>query len=177
MRTVTKTTSVYSFNELNEEARQNAIDNLWDINEYSNWLENVYEDAKEIGLKISSFDIGRGRCAEGELIGDMNNSINSILSNHGENTDTHKLALSYQIQWFELVCKYSDGVNTDIVSEGNEFEFDQEADVLEIEFSKDLLEEYLIMLEKEYEYQTSEEAIIETIKANEYEFDEEGNLF
>lgn len=32
------------------------------------------------------------------------------------------------------------------------------------------------LLEKEYEYLTSEEAIIETIKSNEYEFDESGNL-
>jgi len=33
------------------------------------------------------------------------------------------------------------------------------------------------MLQKEYEYETSEEAIVETIKANEYEFTEDGNLY
>jgi hypothetical protein len=32
------------------------------------------------------------------------------------------------------------------------------------------------MLSKEYDYQTSEEAIIETIKANDYDFTENGNL-
>jgi predicted transcriptional regulator len=32
------------------------------------------------------------------------------------------------------------------------------------------------MLQKEYEYLTSEEAIIETIEANEYEFTEKGEM-
>jgi len=32
------------------------------------------------------------------------------------------------------------------------------------------------MLQKEYEYQMSDEAIIETIEANEYEFTENGKL-
>ena len=34
----------------------------------------------------------------------------------------------------------------------------------------------LTLLRREYDYFTSEEAIIETIEANEYEFDENGNL-
>jgi hypothetical protein len=33
------------------------------------------------------------------------------------------------------------------------------------------------MLRQEYEYLTSEGAIIETIEANEYEFTEEGRMF
>ena len=32
------------------------------------------------------------------------------------------------------------------------------------------------LLEREYEYLTSDDAIKETIEANEYEFDENGNL-
>jgi hypothetical protein len=41
---------------------------------------------------------------------------------------------------------------------------------------KDILYEYLEMLRQEYEYQTSEEAIIETIEANEYTFLEDGTM-
>jgi hypothetical protein len=38
-----------------------------------------------------------------------------------------------------------------------------------------MLEEYIVLLRKEYEYLTSRDAIIETIMANEYLFDESGN--
>ncbi len=47
----------------------------------------------------------------------------------------------------------------------------------EDEFLKELLEDYRIILQKEYEYQTSEEAIIGTIEANEYEFTQDGKMF
>jgi hypothetical protein len=45
---------------------------------------------------------------------------------------------------------------------------------MEANFLDSLLEDYAIMLQKEYEYLQSEEAITETIVANEYEFTEEG---
>ena len=56
------------------------------------------------------------------------------------------------------------------------YEFDKELDTLEYNFQQSLSEDYLSMLKKEYEYKTSEEAIIETIKANDYEFTEDGKL-
>jgi hypothetical protein len=51
-----------------------------------------------------------------------------------------------------------------------------EDDLSDIEdnFLDSLLEDYSIMLQKEYEHLQSEESIIETIVANEYEFTEEG---
>ena len=48
---------------------------------------------------------------------------------------------------------------------------------LEEDFNKSLAGDYLKMLKDEYEYQSSEEAIIETIEANEYEFTADGELF
>lgn len=44
------------------------------------------------------------------------------------------------------------------------------------EFRLALQEDYRVMLDHEYEYLTSEEAIAETCEANEYEFDENGEL-
>lgn len=43
------------------------------------------------------------------------------------------------------------------------------------EFLNDILEDYRVMLQKEYEWRGSREQIIESIEANEYEFDENGN--
>jgi hypothetical protein len=49
-----------------------------------------------------------------------------------------------------------------------------EAEKLEEEFLDSILEDYRIMLEKEIEYQESEEQVAEMMEANEYEFDENG---
>jgi len=46
----------------------------------------------------------------------------------------------------------------------------------EDDFKHGLLEEYLSILQKEYDYLTSEESIIESIQCNEYDFDINGNL-
>jgi hypothetical protein len=48
---------------------------------------------------------------------------------------------------------------------------------LESEFEADLISEYAHMLQREYDYLTSEEAIRETIEANDYDFTEDGKLF
>jgi hypothetical protein len=54
---------------------------------------------------------------------------------------------------------------------------DQQVEDMELEFLRSILEDYRILLQKDYDYQTSDEAIIETIQANEYEFTENGELF
>jgi hypothetical protein len=176
MRTETTTRTLYQFSELSEDAKEKAIKNLWDINVDFEWWEFTYSDAAEIGLKIQGFDIDRGSYLKGSFTKACTEVADLILSNHGEGCDTFKLATEFLKDRAALVAKYSDGVKTSIVSEENVYDFDQECDELEEEFDRALKEEYLCILRKEYEYQTSEEAIIETIEANGYEFTEEGEL-
>ncbi len=176
MRKVTTEKILYKFSELSEDAQQKAIDNLYDINVDSEWWLFTYDDAKDIGVKISEFDIGRASYAKGEFLSYAQDTMNQILANHGEVCATYKTALQFQKDYSELVEKYSDGVNKDKVAEDNEYEFDQEADELESDFLKEILEDYRAMLQREYEYLTSEEAIKETIEANDYEFTEDGKL-
>ena len=175
MRTIR--TKVYQFSELSEQAKQKAVENMYDINISHEWWEYTYEDAANVGLKITAFDTGRSDYCDIEFIEDSNHTMETILKEHGEDCSTYKTALNFKKEWAELVEKYSDGVNKDKVSEDNEYEFDNEADELEKEFLKSLGEDYLTMLRNDYEYQTSEEAIIDTIEANEYEFTKEGNQF
>jgi hypothetical protein len=56
---------------------------------------------------------------------------------------------------------------------------DEENDILEraIEIMGDKIHEAWVSLRNDYEYQTSEKAIKETIEANEYEFYVDGKLF
>jgi hypothetical protein len=161
----TKTINIYSFNELSEKAKQKAIENLIDINVNYDWWEFTCENAANIGLKITSFDLDRNRHATGELRLSFSEVIANILKEHGETCDTYKTAEKYMKQWEPVFSKYME------TEEGEE-----ELMEIEAEFIKELLEDYSIILQKEYEYLCSEEAIIEAIEANEYEFTENGKI-
>jgi hypothetical protein len=169
--------NIYQFSELSEDAKQKATQKLFDINVYDEWWDSVYYDAKNIGLKITGFDLDRANYCNGNFLDTPTYTASKIISEHGEHCETYKTAKAFIIELAELVAKYSNGIETDIVADGNEYEFDSEADELETEFLNSLLEDYKTILKHEYEYLTSEEAIMQTIEANEYEFTEDGNRY
>lgn len=145
MKTIT--INLYSFEELSEEAKQKAIEELSDINTDYNWWESTYEDAAIILLKITSFDIDRKEIEVRPVHGHTVNCIvNSILKNHCTDCNTYQLA--------ENSSKLS--------YEG---------------FLKALSIEYLKMLTEDYAYRTSNPIIMESIIANEYDFTESGKFF
>ena len=162
MRTIVETKTVYFFAELPEESRQKAVEKYWDINVDYDWWDAVYEDAKNIGLKITSFDDYN---TEGSLTEDARTVITKILEDHGEMCETYQTAKRYHGNLKGLL----DDCN-------NEDEEEQVIEDFNHEFLHDLLEDYRIMLRKEYEYLTSEETIKETLIANEYEFTEDGEI-
>ena len=174
MKTVT--INLYQFSELSNESQAKAVSRLRDINTDFDWWDSVYEDAEQVNLKIKGFDIDRGSYVKAEFIGSAYNTANLIILNHGESCETYKTAKSFIEDWNNLVSKYSDGIKTDTVTEDNEYDFDNEADDLEVEFLKSISEDYRIILSKEYDYRTNDEAIIETIEANDYCFTENGIL-
>lgn len=158
--------NLYKFNELSEDAKEKAINELSDINVNYEWWQWTYEDAEEIGLEITGFDLDRRRHAEGKFILSANEVAQNILNNHGETCETYKTAEGFLNEWNPIFAEYMDET-----SEGYE-SHDLENDMMNLEddFLKSLLEDYSIMLQNEYEYQTSREAIEEAIIANEYEF-------
>ena len=167
---------VFKFEELTEAQKEKALSKLREINVEYDWWQFTYEEAEEIGLKITSFGLDRNRHAEGALLYSGCEVAEKIIKNHGQDCETFKTATNFLAEWDELVKKYSDGVNTDIVTEENENDFDQEADELEEDFLQAILEDYSVILQEECDYLQSDEAIIETINSNKYFFDEEGNL-
>jgi uncharacterized protein YqkB len=171
-----KETKVYTFSELNEDAKQQALENLADININHDWWEHIYFDAEKIGCEINGFDIDRGNDCNLEFQLTGFEIANKIVANHGEQCETYLTAKQFLFDHDNLVFQHSDGKNTKVVAEDNEIDFDNDLDQLEGEFKHSLSEDYRIMLSHEYDYLTSEEAIIETIEANEYEFDEHGNV-
>jgi hypothetical protein len=172
MRTIITETKVYKFDELTEEQKEKAVENLCDINVDYEWWQFVYEDAAQIGLKITGFDIDRGSFCEGEFLLSASEIAQNILNEHGETCETYQTAKSFMEEWQPVYNDYLDESSPNYESGESEDKLQE----LEKEFKKSLLEDYRIMLSKEFDYQTSEEAIIETIQANDYEFDENGNL-
>lgn len=168
---------IYKFSELSEAAQQTAITNHSDINTDFEWWDCIYEDAKTIGLNINGFNLYRNNGCSGYLTEDFQTVCDLIIANHGEQCDTFKTAQSFRKQYNDLVKKYSDEVKIDVVTEGNEYDFDQEADGLETDFVNAILEDYAQILQNEYEYLISEKAIIETIEANDYDFTENGERY
>lgn len=169
-------TKVYKFNELSEDAQSTAIRNLREINVDYGWWEYTYEDAKNIGLRIDSFDTYRRHLAA--TFEDTAYQVaHNITKNHGESCETYKVAAKFKKEWDEAVADHSDGADIYKVYGDNFDEFDEIADEMEENFLQNLRNEYLSILDKEYEYLTSDEAIKETILANDYEFTANGKIY
>ena len=94
MRTITTHTDAYKFEELTDDAKRNAIENLHNINVDFGWWDCMYEDAKMIGCAIKGFDIVRGSYCK-LVCSDAHETANLIIANHGETCDTYKLAAEY----------------------------------------------------------------------------------
>ena len=162
---------LYKFDELTEEQQQKAIENLRDINVDHEWWIPAYEDAEQIGLKLISFDLDRNRHANVEFIDNAYDCAHAILKNHGEGCDTYQTAKEFleDREALESKLEPEDEINPF-------YESVSDIENRDDEFLKSILEDYSQMLQNEYEYLMSEEAIVETIKANEYEFTENGEL-
>lgn len=160
------TITTYNFDELSPEARERAIDKLWDINVASYWWDYIYEDAANVGIKINPD-------CKGEFTESATYTAHKILQDHGETCETYQTAKVF----LDTLDRFMETAETD--EYGELYLRDaQKVEEMELEFLRSILADYRTLLQKEYDYQTSDEAIIATIRAaNEYEFTENGELF
>lgn len=161
----TKTISLYTFDELSDKAKEKARDWFREACAYDEWWESTYEDAANTGLKITGFDdVYRGSC-KGHFLQSAGYTAQQIIENHGKDCETHKTALKY-LDKIELLKATHPNVDS--------YDFDQEIIQEDKELLHSLLEDYRIMLQKEYEFQTSDETVDDNIRANVYSFRENG---
>lgn len=173
MRIDIRETKVYPFDELSDEAKQKALKELCDINVYYNWWESIYADAANVGIKITAFDIDRNSYCKGDFCEDAEDVAKKIMAEHGKDCETYKTATTF------LAAVKAGKKAFENSAERGDLEYNETSDYENLveEFEEFILEDYRIMLQKEYESLISEEAILETIKANEYEFTEDGKLY
>ncbi len=166
MKTIS--TTVYTFDELSDEAKEKAR-NWYREGSYDyEWWESVYEDAASIGLKITGFDIGRGSYCEGTLTLSSRRVAENIIKDHGGDCETHKTAVAFMDKLKTIALKYPD--------EGDEVAA-EEIEAAEQDFSISLREDYRSMLQREWDYINSGEAVDDNIIVNEYTFTESGKRF
>ena len=152
MRVITQEVKLFTFDELSDKAKDYVMSQMAPDHD---WWYYILEEAKDLGLKINTFDFRGGMSSE--WVGDPEICARLIIKDHGEMCDTYKEAKAYLNQ-----LKTGE--------EDNREELDKE-------FRYALQECYYSMLMKEYDYLTSEECIRETCEANEYEFTEDGSMF
>ena len=179
MRTIK--TRVYTFDELNDTAKDKARDWYREGALDYEWWDCTYMDAETIGMKITSFDLDRNRHAEGHLTLSLAESCEAILKEHGETCETYKTASEYLTQYNQLDNAKDEAIRTlspqDIEDEKEtelEDQFEDAIVQLADEYQQSLLEDYSIMLQREYEYLLSDQQVDESIRCNEYEFTETG---
>lgn len=186
MRTFTTTHVVYSFDELNKVAQDEAIEKLWDINVDHDWWDGDLEwfnsdYLADYGIEVDdmNFDLDRDAWIDfgGVNVVDCRKLLKAVgvdlqskeareLVHGGIGVDKHYYAGGEFMSCFNLGHYYIDANSDkldDIETKLNELWADLKADLLR-------------KLRDEYDYCTSREAIVETIKANEYEFYGDGRI-
>lgn len=198
MKTITKEFTIYEYLDIlsNEDLKQKILQKYYDINTDFNWFEDTLEDWKTkleaIGfinpeINFTGFNSqGDGASFTCEYIDIKKIAIHSELFT---NREINALYALWNNGYIEAAIKRSTYHYYHKYTITNEF-YDGQMLIRWTHLQKivDRLREYidnLILtlsdaiykqLETEYEYLTSEEAILETIQANNYEFYEDGSI-
>jgi len=177
MKTFTIQIEAYKFAELTPKAQMEACDNYSFHGLNDNWYESTIEDAKNIGLKIDSFDLDR-QDIKGSFLVQPYACAKDVVTNHGEMCETFKTAQAFLQDYSLLWVKYAKEDNHEEIEEGKEQEYEEQLADLEIDFERSLLEDYRIILQKEYDYLNSREYAEEQLMEDTMElwFDVDGKL-
>lgn len=187
------------FHEWDEKVQQRILDKHYDINTDHGWWKYTYDDAKNIGelmgieienIYFSGFSSqGDGACFEGyyrykkgsvkevKAYAPTDERLHRIAERLHDLQKGHFYGLTANVKQYghyshEYCTEIDVSKNGDYLSTEREYEAEKEL----IDILRDYMRWIYRQLEAEYYFQTSKEAIIETLKANEYEFDQWGKI-
>ena len=175
--------TVYSFDELSEEAQERALNAFRCSNVEFNWWEDSYDTirtaGKLLGLEIDDihfhtdlycifdahYEYARGASA-------------AVCKEFSWADDLHEVARKLQAlqrrHFYSLSCAVTKGRSMNYYRcfrFGEDYECEELGDIID-----DFAHWARVLLRDEYKYLTSDEAVKEMIEANEYEFTEGGKL-
>ena len=158
--------NVYKFKELDKQTKEKVIDNYRYINvEDTFWYDFIKEDFIRLGLEIRSFDLDRGSFAEIH-IEDFEETSKNIIEEFGDNLPIQKTAKNYIDEFNKIQANFKE-----------DEDIERELEILDEKYQREYSADILSYLRKDYDYQVSDEAIIETIEANDYNFTWNGEIF
>ena len=184
--------TVYKFNELPENIQDKVVEKLYDINvDYEWWDMDGLLDLSENEMKerkISKREYGGLMFSYDHLYFDIERGriwyiqFERLVVNN-ENVFRKWLRIPKRL-WenvdYEFPSPTRNGITTIEFSENYTYSdfTEKQQQILDRakEIFDDKIEEALNILEKQYNYLTSREAIVETIEANEYWFNENGDI-
>lgn len=189
MQTITKSYDLFSIDELGVDARAKAIESLYDCNIDYDWWDCVYEDWKttlsdmgfnDAEIHFSGFGSqGDGACFTATVDLAKWLKVNKLA---GKNRALYNQAEGVTVSIISSDSRYSHEMTMSIESDyyGN---LTDKTSGQYYALEEKILEDARVQarliyrqLEKEYDYLTSEDAIIETIKANDWTFLEDGKM-
>ena len=158
--------NVYKFEELDKQTKEKVIDNNTYINvEDTFWYDFIKEDFIRLGLEIRSFDLDRGSFAEIH-IEDFEYTSKNIIDEFGDRVPIKQTAKNYIDEYNKIQANYKE-----------DEDIERELEILDEKYQREFEIDTLSYLRDEYDYQISDEAIIETIEANDYNFTWNGEIF
>jgi len=164
MRTITQ--NIYTFEELSDKAQAKVLsDNSHILTDHNWWSDTCYDANETAGLDIVEFDITFQNYIKAHFTTSAKDSALRVISEHGEHCDTYSIAKKFLSNLNELERK-EDTAQTEA-----------ELEELEEIYLNNIKKAYLTILDKEFNYLCSDEAITDHITENEWEFYEDGSRY
>lgn len=157
---------VYKFNELDKQTKEKVIENYRYINvDDTFWYDWIIEDFNRLGLDIRSFDLDRGSFSEIH-IEDFEETSKNIIEEFGDSVLIKQTAKNYIDEYNKIQANYKE-----------DEDIERELEILDEEYQKEYSEDILSYLRAKYEWEITDEAVIDTIEANDYDFTTEGKIY
>lgn len=152
----------FPFSELSDTAKEVAREWYRQTFNSDGYLQ-TFEDAEQVGLKITGFDVGYRQSVEGKFVHCALACAQLIEANHGESCATHQTAKNFLAEHNAIASTAPE----------NEDDFDDFADV-DAGFLRRILCDYRAIFRDECDFMQSDARIDENMESLDLEFTEFG---
>ena len=157
---------VYEFDELDEQTKKKVIENYRYINvDNTFWYDCIKEEFDELGISITAFNLDRGNYANID-VWNFEDTSRSIIEHFGDSVAIKQTAKNYINEYEKIQANFKE-----------DEDIERELEILDEQYEKEYSEDILSYLRSNYDWETSDEAVINTIEANEYDFTTEGKIY
>ena len=171
----THTIITYFFNELNDTAKETALnDHRYFLGNFGWWEDTILDAKLSFGINIKSFEFETSRKIDIEFSETLEKIAKEIIAQCGDNTALNKDAHCYLQSRSKILTEAKKDEDGEILD--SEL-LEEKLDENDNSFKDDIDNTFLKMLEQEYEWLISDECIGELLEANQYEFLENGKRY